>query len=148
MISFDFSKAFDRVPHNLLIYKLKTFNFDKPCINWIEEWLHRRSSVVSVNGLLSEEFHVKSGVPQGSVLGPLLFILYVNDMSEDIKNSDCRLYADDTILSSASDPNLIQDDINKLYIWAGKWGMKFNNLKCCHLQFGSEIPTHTFFSGL
>ena len=118
MISFDFSKAFDRVPHNLLIYKLKSYNFDKRCINWIEEWLHRRSSVVSVNGLLSEEFHVRSGVPQGSVLGPLLFILYVNDMSEDIKNSDCRLYADDTILSSASDPSLIQDDINKLYFFS------------------------------
>lgn len=60
--------------------------------------------MVSVNGLLSREFHVD---PQGSVLGSLFFLLYANDIPDDIKNGDCRLYADDTILSSASDPNLI-----------------------------------------
>lgn len=148
LISFDFSKAFDKVPHNLLIFKLKKYNFDNKCIDWIGDWLLGRSSVVSVNGMTSSQFSVKSGVPQGSVLGPLLFILYVSDIADKITNSDCRLYADDTVLcSSHPDPQAIQADINELFEWANTWGMKFNQLKCCHIQIGKDTPATRFNLG-
>ena len=148
LISFDFSKAFDRVPHNLLLHKLRSYNFDVNCVNWIQDWLRDRTSVVSVNGEHSKEFSVRSGVPQGSVLGPLLFILYVNDMSDQIKHSECRLYADDTVLcSSVTDLTLIQSDVNSLFEWAKAWGMIFNPLKCCHMQFGTDIPATQFMLG-
>ena len=148
LISFDFSKAFDRVPHNLLLHKLRNYNFDVNCVSWIEDWLMDRTSVVSVNGEHSKEFSVRSGVPQGSVLGPLLFILYVNDMSDEIKNSECRLYADDTVLcSSVTDLSLLQHDVNCLFDWAKTWGMTFNPLKCCHMQVGTDTPTTQFMLG-
>jgi hypothetical protein len=143
MVSFDFSKAFDRVPHNLLLHKLVNFNFDVNCVAWIKDWLKNRTSRVAVNGSMSYEFDIHSGVPQGSVLGPLLFILYVNDISDEIKFSECRLYADDTVLCSnlSQRPDGLQNDINALYQWGNKWGMQFNLSKCAHMQFGKASPT-------
>ena len=148
LISFDFSKAFDRVPHSLLLEKLKWYNFDPKCIQWIKNWLLDRTSVVSVNDGTSCEFPVRSGVPQGSVLGPLLFLLYIDDISRNVTNSECRLYADDTILCAiVTDPSLFQKDVDHLYRWALDWGMSFNALKCFHMQIGKNVPTIRFSLG-
>ena len=142
IISFDFSKAFDRVPHNLLLDKLKTFNIDKTCIEWIANWLRGRTSVVLTNGQRSEGLAVQSGVPQGSVLGPLLFLLYINDMVDDIYDSDVRLYADDTLLcvNLSKTPNILQSEVDKLYDWSKKWGIIFNAKKCVHVELGKPAP--------
>ena len=142
IVSFDFSKAFDRVPHDLLIHKLKRYNISNACINWISNWLHGRTSVVQTNGLRSKGFPVQSGVPQGSVLGPLLFLIYINDMTELIHDSDIRLYADDTLLcvNLTKCPNILQSEVSKLDDWAKKWGMLFNATKCVHVQIGESEP--------
>ena len=142
IVSFDFTKAFDRVPHDLLVYKLRKYNFDQSCVMWIENWLKDRVSLVSANGHLSKEFEVCSGVPQGSVLGPLLFLLYINDIHSGISYSDCRLYADDTLLSCdvTDDQSLLQKDVDILYKWACDWGMSFNPGKCVHVQVGKPTP--------
>lgn len=142
MISFDFSKAFDKVPHQLLIHKLKYYKINPMCINWIENWLCDRSFIVKTGGLSSKEFPVGSGVPQGSVLGPLLFLLYINDMVDNITDSDISLYADDTLLSVnlTKHPGILQSEVDKLKEWANKWGMQFNANKCVHIQIGKSEP--------
>ena len=94
MISFDFKKAFDKVCHKLLINKLHDYSFPVQIVLWIEEWLRSRSSVVAVNSSVSTKLQVTSGVPQGSVPGPLFFLIYTDDITRDIK-SDIRLYGDD-----------------------------------------------------
>ena len=142
IISFDFTKAFDKVQHNLLIHKLQKLNINENCVNWITDWLHERTSCVAVNGLVSRKFSVESGVPQGSVLGPLLFLLYINDMISRVTQSDCRLYADDTLLcvNVTKHPDTIQSDVNALLKWADAWGMHFNSKKCVHIQIGKTTP--------
>ena len=119
---------------------MKHYKFDSKCIEWIESWLTDRTCTVNVNGNKSSIFHASSGVPGGSVLGPLLFLIYVNDISQSIQNSDCRLYADDTILCSEviNDAKSLQEDINELKSWADTWGMIFNHKKCVHVKVGSD----------
>lgn len=143
IISFDFSKAFDKVPHELLLYKLKFYRFNSNCILWIKNWLLHRTSAVTVNGLKSQEIDVLSGVPQGSVLGPLLFLLYVNDIADEVENADCRLYADDTLLSMNIDDQCsekLQKNVDTLSNWAKSWGMLFNAKKCVHMQINRSSP--------
>ena len=141
IISFDFSKAFDKVPHSLMLQKLRAYRFNDKVCSWIEEWLRDRVSVVSVNGSRSGEFPVRSGVPQGSVLGPLLFLLFIEDMPNRVKFSQCRLYADDTLLCSTyPTQDDLQHDVDELVLWACKWGMTFNPLKCSHMQIGQDVP--------
>ena len=141
IISFDFSKAFDKVPHSLLLQKIRAYKFNDKVCDWIEEWLSDRVSEVSVNGAHSTSFRVLSGVPQGSVLGPLLFLLFIEDMPNRVKFSQCRLYADDTLLcSNYPSPAELQSDVDELVLWACKWGMTFNPLKCTHMQIGKDKP--------
>ena len=106
LILLDFSKAFDKVNHPKLLYKLSTFGIIGNTLEWIEAFLTGRSQTVVLEGESSKEVPVTSGVPQGSVLGPLLFLLYINDLMENIK-SQVRLFADDTAVyltvSSAHD---------------------------------------------
>jgi retron-type reverse transcriptase len=144
LVSFDFAKAFDKVPHNLLIHKLTNYRFSTQVTNWIREWLRGRTSKVTVNGQLSQSINVSSGVPQGSVLGPLLFTLYINDIPSKIAHSDCRLYADDTLLCSDADEQnsiRLQNDITSLQVWSQQWCMPFNTSKCVHMQLGHSEPS-------
>ena len=144
IISFDFAKAFDRVPHNLLLLKLRGYKFNSLICDWIENWLKNRVSVVAANGQRSEEFTVLSGVPQGSVLGPVLFLLYIEDMPSSVKYSDCRLYADDTLLCAKNvSPADLQEDVTSLVVWSAKWGMSFNPTKCIHMQLGKESAVNS-----
>lgn len=139
MIFFDFSKAFDKVPHNRLIYKLTKYRFNQQVVNWIKDWLSSRTSAVIAKGQTSRKFETTSGVPQGSVLGPLLFLIYINDIPENIVHSDCRLYADDTLIcTNLKETNRegLQQDIDELQKWSNKWQMSFNTSKCRHMQVG------------
>ena len=128
-IFLDFSKAFDKVPHNLLLHKLKTFGFNNKLLNWFTDYLSERSKTVIVEGKQSENFPVTSGLPQGSILGPLLFILYVNDISDGC-SSTVSSFADDVKIfrkiKSTSDSDVLQNDLKLLEIWAKRWKMYFN----------------------
>ena len=93
----DFRKAFDSVPHQRLMLKLQAHGTEKTALNWIGAFLKNRTQQVNVNGSVSEEAEVTSGIPQGSVLGPLLFVIYINDLPQHVSN-EVRIFADDTKL--------------------------------------------------
>ena len=141
VIYLDFSKAFDRVPHSRLIYKLENYGFNKNIIAWIKDWLNCRVQRVVLNGSFSDWSDVCSGVPQGSVLGPLLFILFINDIDVDIINRLSK-FADDTKLfgeaSSAEQVLLLQQDLDNLFKWSEDWLMMFNISKCKVMHFGKN----------
>ena len=135
MILLDFAKAFDRVPHHLLIYKLGYYGIDADVLGWITSFLGNRTQEVVVDGEASQKSSVDSGVPQGSVLGPLLFLLYINDLPAYPKNnSTTRLFADDSVIyrqiDSEADAALLQEDLNRLLDWEKDWGMSFHPNKC------------------
>jgi hypothetical protein len=130
---FDFSKAFDTVSHSLLLKKLLAIGIDGKVHSWIKAFLFNRTQRVVINGCHSDWLPVTSGVPQGSVLGPLLFLLYINDIGNGI-SSTLRLFADDLIIYRKINDNnshaMLQQDINTLYNWSKTWAMKFNETKC------------------
>ena len=134
----DFAKAFDRVCHSLLVHKLSHYGIVGQVNTWIRNFLANRQQVVVVDGATSGSIAVESGVPQGSVLGPCLFLLYINDLPEDL-TSTARLFADDTLchntVKSSKDQQDLQEDLNHLAEWEQKWQMKFHPSKCQSLQF-------------
>ena len=148
-INMDFSKAFDKVPHRRLIYKLKQYGIEGNILRWIENFLSNRQQAVIVNGHSSESKPVLSGIPQGSVLGALLFIIYINDMPE-IVNSNMYLFADDTKffhqVQSIEDAISIQDDIRQLEEWSRSWLLKFHPDKCVVLRISlnSDQPNYKY----
>ncbi len=133
LVLLDFSKAFDKVTHLKLLFKLQEHGVSDLTLNWIQSFLTGRSQTVVLEGETSSEVPVTSGVPQGSVLGPLLFLLYINDLPDTIK-SQVRLFADDTAVYLTLDSNLtcksLQDDLDRLVTWENQWDMEFNPLKC------------------
>ncbi|KAJ4441739.1 hypothetical protein ANN_11597 [Periplaneta americana] len=150
----DFSKAFDLVPHDILIDKLSRLGIDKRVVLWIQEFLKGRTQRVRVGHEISEIGNISSGVPQGSVLGPLLFIIYVNDLCQDI-TSNVRLFADDCIIyrkiRNNSDVDAIQTDLNNIYNWALKHRMKINGSKSKSITFcktREETSLNYEFSGV
>lgn len=145
----DFSKAFDTVSHQKLIHKLKSYGLNPNLVAWIQDWLSCRTFSVLVNGCLSPPTRVTSGVPQGSVLGPLLFLLYINDLPEVLNcpETSIRLFADDAILyrpiTNVSDCLALQDQLTRVTVWAGTWQLQFNVNKCTST---SMCPTNTDFT--
>ena len=139
----DFKKAFDSVPHKRLLYKLERLGVSGNVLKWISSFLSNRQQRVVINGQSSEWTDVSSGVPQGSVLGPLLFIMYVNDLPDEVQ-SFTKLFADDAKLykdlQNLEDFEMIQDDLNKLCQWTIKWLMIFNVEKCKVMHIGRENP--------
>ena len=133
MMILDFSKAFDTVPHRKLLMKLDHYGIRDHTHEWIRQWLTTRKQRVVLDGEASSEVHVDSGVPQGTVLGPLMFLLYVNDIGEGV-NSEVKLFADDCLLyrtiESESDTKQLQEDLSKMTEWSKKWLMRFNAKKC------------------
>ena len=146
----DFSKAFDKVPHQRLIQKLKTYNFSKELIAWIAKWLEDRKQRVLINGTYSEWRNVISSVIQGSVLGPILFVIYINDIDTCLDNKEGIMpkFADDTkvakIVKNTKTAEEMQDIIDRLVTWSKDWGMEFNVKKCCMLHFGHRNPKHKY----
>jgi len=126
----DFAKAFDTVPHDHLLGKLQHYGINNNIHTWIRSFLKGRTQDVVVDGVQSKSAVVKSGVPQGTVLGPLLFLLYINDLP-DCVSSQVRLFADDCLLyrtiRTAVDQSALQEDLKRLEQWCVKWGMRLNS---------------------
>ena len=138
VIYVDFKKAFDTVPHKRLINKSDSFNIRDEIINWIGA---DRKQKVAVNGNESNWYNVTSGIPQGLVLGPLLFVLYINDLSE-LTKSDTFLFGDGIKIFTITDKNdqgILQHDLNTLEQWSNKWLLKFHPNKCKHLTIGKKL---------
>ncbi|MCP3679704.1 MAG: reverse transcriptase family protein, partial [Gammaproteobacteria bacterium] len=141
IVYLDFQKAFDKVPHKRLIDKLGAYGIRGNVCKWIENWLTERKQRVVINGKESGWMNVTSGVPQGSVLGPVLFLIYIDDIDEGLS---CKIskFADDTKIGNRVDtPNYrlrIQRDLEKVYERSQKWQMSFNIDKCKVLNVGSN----------
>ena len=128
--------------------KLKGYGIKDNLYNWINDFLSNRTQCVSINNKTSNKVPVTSGVPQGSVLGPILFIYYINDLPEVI-NSDLKIFADDTKafseIKSTEDRDILQNDLNALVDWSEKWLLKFNSKKCKVLHIGKNNPKYKYF---
>ena len=133
LIIMDFAKAFDKVPHRRLLHKLEYYGIRGSTHKWINSWLSGRTQQVVLDGQASDPVPVLSGVPQGSVLGPVLFLLFINDLPDNIRSS-VRLFADDCVLyrniHSLQDCLTLQEDLTSLGQWEAHWQMKFNVAKC------------------
>ena len=133
----DFENAFDTPPHELIKCKLYGYGIGGKTLRWIDSFLFFRQQRVVVNGIKSDWAPVLSGVSQGTVLGPLLFSLYTNDITTDI-DSEIRLFADDCVcyreIKGTEDTVKLQADIDRFGSWARKWGMRFQPVKCNIMQ--------------
>ena len=152
IIYYDFSKAFDKVPRARLVEKMKSVGIFGSVLNWITNWLSDRQQRTTLNGKYSEWASVLSGVPQGSVLGPLLFIIFINDIDYCATLITILLkFADDTklgnVIKGLSSKVQLQDCVNNLLAWANNWGMSFNAKKCKVLHVGRNNPGYTYTMG-
>jgi hypothetical protein len=151
LVLLDFAKAFDKVSHAKLIQKLKAYGIDGILVKWIESFLTGRKQRVLIGDNCSEWEDVTSSVPQGSVLGPLLFTIFINDLPDKIKN-ECRLYADDSkligVIEREEDAIEIQKDIDSMQKWAKTWQMSFNYDKCKVMHFGKKNKEQTYTMSL
>ena len=136
----DFMKAFDTVPHRRLIGKLASHGINNPILGWIKAFLTDRKQQVQVNGSKSEWMDVTSGIPQGSVLGPVLFVIYINDLPDCI-HSETYLFADDTkifrTITSEEDCKILQEDLKSAVLWSEKWLLRFHPDKCKSMSVGN-----------
>ena len=144
----DFMKAFDKVPHARLIYKVKQYGIDGDILGWIKHFLADRTQKVIINNSKSKPAKVTSGIPQGSVLGPLLFVLYINDLPEVVdKDTFIYLFADDTKafrqIRSTEDKLQLQKDIEEMVKWSNIWLLEFHPLKCVMMHLGKVDETTT-----
>jgi ribonucleases P/MRP protein subunit RPP40 len=152
VIYLDFAKAFDTVPHKRLKKKLKAHGISGKLLRWIASWLHGRKQRVVLNGAESTWAEVLSGVPQGSVLGLLLFLIFINHLDAAVSVADwLSKFADDTkvarVISSDSDRAELQESLNALMDWTMKWGMRFNVLKCKVMHLGRSNEKHQYTMG-
>ena len=149
LVILDFSKAFDTVPHKKLLFKLSKYGITGNINKWIQSFLVLRKQQVIVEGESSKPCSVDSGVPQGSVLGPLLFLCHINDLPQRV-TSKVRLFADDCLLyrpiHSPHDQLLLQQDLAALETWAEVWGMRFNVSKCYFMSIHrSKHPYSSYY---
>ena len=138
MIYLDFRKAFDSIPHPELLYKLWILGITGPLWFWFRfrSYLNGHSHLVNIEGSSSDLLPVRSGVPQGSVLGPLLFLVYINDLPSVINSCSTYLFADDSkLLGSSTFMFHIQQDLDNLVSWCHKWRLSLNTTKCAVVRF-------------
>jgi hypothetical protein len=149
IVILDFSKAFDKVPHERLLHKLKYYGIEGNLCSWIRTFLTNRQQRVVLDGTPSSYLPVHSGVPQGTVLGPVLFLLFINDIADNIK-SNIRLFADDCLLyrtiTNENDHQMLQADLDRLISWSDTWQMSFNASKCFVMQttLVKKQPTESY----
>ena len=134
VVLLDYAKAFDKVSHRHLLKKVQYYGVTGKTLEWIADFLHSRTQSVLVDGQQSNKTYVTSGVPQGSVLGPLLFLIYINDLPDCLTSTTTRLFADDSVvyrhISSPADSAKLQRDLDALQAWENRWLMRFNATKC------------------
>ena len=130
VVYLDFAKAFDKVHHGILLQKLRMVGITGKVYGWIKNFLSNRKQSVAVEGCMSSESNVTSGVPQGSVLGPILFLVHISDIDKEAHHCKVSSFADDTRIMKSikddSDRTLLQNDLNSIYQWANESKMKFN----------------------
>ena len=126
----DFAKAFDKAPHKRLLSKLKGYGIKGNFYDWIKDFLSNRKQRVVINGKFSHWIRVTSGIPQGSVLGPIMFLIFINDLP-DVLNCCMKLFADDAKLYmpiiNCHDEEILQQNLHNSDIWAEIWDMDFNH---------------------
>ena len=151
-IYLDFSKAFDKVPHHLLLRKLKNLGIGGSLLHWFQSYLTDRYQRVVLHGICSDWLPVTSGVPQGSILGPLLFLVYCNDIPSYMENgSTLALFADDSKLYRplvhATSSTLLQHDLTNLTNWSADNLMELNKMKCKFMHISRKrIPTQASYN--
>ena len=148
-IYLDYSKAFDKCDHHIILEKLHRYGIQGKLLEWISLFLTRRQQVVVVQGSMSKPVWCRSGVPQGSVLGPLLFLILMLDITKSINHSLLSSFADDTkiwkAVSNAMNEVHLQDDLDMIYLWAVENNMEFNSKKFQAIRF-AEIYGHSYYS--
>ena len=139
LLLLDFEKAFDKVSHKRLNQKLAGYGISGKLLSWLKAFLTNRKQRVVMGDFTSDWLKVLSSVIQGSVLGPLLFILFINDLVDIIIN-DPKLFADDTKVASkvSENDNNLQTDINNILDWTKTWLMRLNINKCKIMHFGKK----------
>lgn len=152
VVTTDFSKAFDKISHKVIILKLQYLGFPSGFVTWLESYLKTRQYKVLFRSSISNPIIATSGVPQGSHLGPLIFILSINDVEHFINNSNLLVFADDMkisrIISSPDDSTLLQDDLNRYFTWCLKNFLELNVSKCQTITFSRkvfQIPSREYY---
>ena len=144
----DLRKAFDCVPHDLLLLKLARYGIRGKTSMWLKSFLSQRSQRVKVGNALSSFCEVVSGVPQGGVLSGLMFALYINDLPAHIENASISLYADDAKIYSAIESETsvenIQKDLNRMIAWCSEWKLALNPEKCNLVQYNPRSVQRQF----
>jgi hypothetical protein len=149
MTLLDFARAFDMVPHRAILIKLEAYGIGGKIKAWIEAFLSNRRQRVVIGEHKSDWVKVTSGVPQGSVLGPLLFVIFINDLPDVIENI-FKLYADDSKILASVDSNdgvrSVQRDLDRTNEWCRVWGMELNGKKCRVIHFGVKEPAEYHYT--
>ena len=147
-VATDFSKAFDKLSHKLIIFKLNMLGFSNLTVDWVKSYLTNRSYQVSFRSELSSSFLASSGVPQGSHLGPLLFILCINDVALILKSANISIYADDMkiskVISVTSDCYALQEDLVRFGTWCSQNNLELNIGKCQVITFSRKRQDISF----
>jgi ribonucleases P/MRP protein subunit RPP40 len=135
------------VPRARLLKKVRAHGINGPVLRWIQNWLTGRKQRVVLNGSFSDWIEVLSGVPQGSVLGPLLFLIFINDIDMAAAGAEILVkFVDDTKVGQTirSDRAALQEALDRLCSWSDVWGMSFNVGKCKVMHFGRNNPQHEY----
>ena len=149
VIYLDFSKAFDMVPHRRLISKLTAHGITGKTNRWIESWLTDRRRVCRSDAE-SDWQKVISGVPQGSILGPMLFVIFINDIDSTVVSSLLKCADDTKTLRQVPEVEYaltLQEDLHSMYNWSQDWQLLFNFTKCKCLHIGYNNPNYDYFMG-
>jgi hypothetical protein len=156
-IYIDYAKCFDKISHRHLVLKISKYGITGKVLHWLENWLGNRKQRVCLNGVCSSWKDVTSSVIQGSILGPILFTIFSNDIDQVLKTSSISKYADDSKVFSrmrkGSDQTLVDDqknlqaDLNRIISWSEEWKMEINTDKCHVIHFGSSNPKLDYVLG-